>query len=334
MGGEPAEKNALCLACHATDAAKKTRGPDFSVNEGVGCESCHGPAGDWIELHTRAAWKTLPAAEKNKLQFIDNANLAERARRCVVCHVGTPAAEVNHDLIAGGHPRLAFELSAYLDRLPKHWGSPHSCSSRQENAAQTWAVGQAVAAAAFVRLSTERRPTDAAIEFSHYDCFACHHALGDEPWRRERQQPSTTFGQPQWGSWYLAYVGNLFEAAAPNGQDELDAMDTLEKRMSFWPGAAANRRLGQAAIRLERWADELAAAKPDDSRLESIRAMMQQQPTELTGWDHAAQVYLTLSAIGETARANELRLLLQFPEGWQSPRGFVPASAREAFDEP
>ena len=38
--GEPA-----CLGCHATYAPAAERGPRFQLSEGVGCESCHGPAG-------------------------------------------------------------------------------------------------------------------------------------------------------------------------------------------------------------------------------------------------------------------------------------------------
>jgi hypothetical protein len=34
---------------------------------------------------------------------------------------GKPWRDVNHDLIAAGHPRLSFELSAFMATMPPHW---------------------------------------------------------------------------------------------------------------------------------------------------------------------------------------------------------------------
>ena len=39
----------MCLGCHATPAGP--RGLRFQTSDGVGCESCHGPASGWLSSH-------------------------------------------------------------------------------------------------------------------------------------------------------------------------------------------------------------------------------------------------------------------------------------------
>jgi hypothetical protein len=90
--------------------------------DGVGCESCHGASGRWLGPHTTLGWRDRPWPEKAALGMRNTKDLASRARLCAGCHVGDggsddlPARDVNHDLIAAGHPRLNFELSAYPGR--------------------------------------------------------------------------------------------------------------------------------------------------------------------------------------------------------------------------
>jgi hypothetical protein len=52
---EAPEKAAQCLKCHVTAYGAKAAllGPKYTVEAGVGCESCHGPAADWKALHSK-----------------------------------------------------------------------------------------------------------------------------------------------------------------------------------------------------------------------------------------------------------------------------------------
>ena len=65
--------------------------------------------------------------EGARIRFRATKELAERAKVCTRCHVGRRSPdglltqEVNHDLIAAGHPRLNFEFAAYQENLPVHW---------------------------------------------------------------------------------------------------------------------------------------------------------------------------------------------------------------------
>src|SRR5262249_49209288 len=89
--------------------------------EGVGGEACHGPASGphpWLAVHTAPdKWrkkyaKTPNDPEWKKYGFTDLADLRVQAETCAGCHVGAPpdekrgipARDVNHDLMAAGHP--------------------------------------------------------------------------------------------------------------------------------------------------------------------------------------------------------------------------------------
>src|SRR5690606_13254844 len=88
------------------------------LTEGVSCEACHGPASGWLQEHLREDWSS-----GNSMR--DNHDYVARLEGCVRCHVGSRRADgvirdVNHDLIAAGHPALRFEPWAALRRLPRH----------------------------------------------------------------------------------------------------------------------------------------------------------------------------------------------------------------------
>jgi hypothetical protein len=89
---------------------------------------------------------------------------------------------VDHELIAAGHPRLAFELSAYLESLPAHWDRrTDAAQHRPAFHFQTWLTGQVedLARAAV----DNKRPAD----FAELDCLACHHALAPDGRRKPAQ---------------------------------------------------------------------------------------------------------------------------------------------------
>src|SRR3954468_12637728 len=48
----PPEQNEKCLACHALSVPAEQRAQTFDLNDGVSCESCHGPAAGWLGPHT------------------------------------------------------------------------------------------------------------------------------------------------------------------------------------------------------------------------------------------------------------------------------------------
>ena len=48
-----------------------------------------------------------------RLGLVDSKNLSIRSEKCLTCHLGAPGLQVDHELIAAGHPDLRFELDSY-----------------------------------------------------------------------------------------------------------------------------------------------------------------------------------------------------------------------------
>ena len=134
LGGADATTDQRCTTCHAPlrDVPEHLRGKDFNVSEGVSCESCHGPAGNWLRSHTRADYSH---ADRTAAGMRDLENLYARANTCVACH-----QVVAQPLLQAGHPELIFELDGQSVAEPKHWSAAKNGIS-----AQAWFVGQAVA---------------------------------------------------------------------------------------------------------------------------------------------------------------------------------------------
>jgi hypothetical protein len=139
-----------CTTCHAPLRAvpANLRGGDFNISEGVSCESCHGPAGNWIRSHTRTDYTRADRAASG---MRDLENLYVRANSCVACH-----QVVAEPLLKAGHPELIFELDDQSVAEPKHWSA-----AKDGNGAQAWFVGQAVALREMSwELSREKSPTE------------------------------------------------------------------------------------------------------------------------------------------------------------------------------
>jgi len=126
--------DARCTDCHAPlhEVPENLRGEDFKISEGVSCESCHGPAENWLRSHTRLDYTR---ADRTAAGMSDLQNLYVRANTCVACH-----QNVDSDILKAGHPELIFELDGQSVAEPKHWSA-----EKNGNGAQAWLVGQAVA---------------------------------------------------------------------------------------------------------------------------------------------------------------------------------------------
>jgi hypothetical protein len=341
----PANRDAQCLACHATPAPADDPG---AVTAGVGCESCHGPARDWRAIHYQPNWKMLSTAEKARYGMADTKDLVARAQKCVECHVGTPDKEVNHDLIAAGHPRLAFELSGFLGAYePKHWlrtQEPHGA----EFEARAWHVGQLVSARAAAELLRVRADTAQSWpELSEYGCFGCHHDLKAEgaAWRSTRRFADLPAGSLPWGAWYFA----LPDAAGlpSNASGEIATLTKLMARPYPAPSevsAAASRLRDTLDLALKSQSPPVNSTSVYDQLLQLTADG--QKPDVVGDWEHATQRYLAIAAhaqclgdLNRVSRTPERRAALlaarnelafqATPRRFDSPSAFSPDAFRK-----
>jgi hypothetical protein len=302
----PAYENGLCLACHGTNPPCELRGKGFSKADGVSCESCHGPAGKWLTTHYEAGWKHLSPAAKAAQGFRPTKDLLVRAKLCVECHVGQGDAEVNHDLIAAGHPRLNFEFSSFLAVYPRHWDVHEEKAAYPDLEARTWALGQMLSANAALELLAHRAAARGDAEgkggkpwpeFSEYDCFACHQGLKEQV---RGPRPGRAPGTIPWGTWYYPMVKDSLTVLPVQWEFALfpDLAGEMKKAL---PNRDLVARLArEAAANLDSAAFSLAATKGD--KLTQPRALLAKVAhgdlAKLNGsWDEATQLYLALAAL-------------------------------------
>jgi hypothetical protein len=146
--GKPVEA-AQCTVCHfpmqavafvaperlAKDLAKdsnKDLAKDSKKENGVSCETCHGPAEKWLFSHRR---HDLSYQQKLDLGLRDMIGIYERANACVACHLN-----IEEPIRNAGHPELFFELDGQTIAEP-----PHYKDERPSLGPRLWLTGQAVA---------------------------------------------------------------------------------------------------------------------------------------------------------------------------------------------
>ena len=179
---EGAHRAALCLDCHSHRPAGPV-GPRHVSTEGVGCEGCHGPAGNWIASHTVEG---VTHAENVAHGLYPGARPEAQARLCLSCHFGDDSRFVSHRLMGAGHPRLSFEIKTFSVLEPAHFRVDQDYVQRKGryDSARLWAVGQAIAARHQLdTLVDPRRGKQGPFpELVLFDCHACHHPMRDERW--------------------------------------------------------------------------------------------------------------------------------------------------------
>jgi hypothetical protein len=175
LGMPDAAHQQLCLDCHADNVPAAERGPGFHIEDGVGCEACHGGASGWLGIHISGATHQ----QNVSAGLYPTEQPVARAERCLSCHFGSGNRFVEHRLYGAGHPRLRFELDTFTAIQPAHFEVTPAYVQRKGRITdmQVWGAGQAVAVTlrANALVNPKWAPHGLFPEFSHYDCQSCHH---------------------------------------------------------------------------------------------------------------------------------------------------------------
>lgn len=327
-----------CAVCHASlissDTSADDEAPEFTLaSPDVGCSSCHGDATNWLEDHFK------PSAQEKSVAVLTDQSPQEwtstnhhyglsamddevtRARACVGCHVGSaggngqPRREVNHDLIAAGHPRLAFEYTSHLANLPRHWSETQHELDPAAAAVKQWTIGQLVAADAALELLIARTQSGVWPEYSEYHCAGCHHSLAGKDHDHGTLQPQGRTGYA-WGSWYFA----LPQVPVAQRQPMQDQIQELASAMSpLIPDREIVRQ--QAAVLQQQLRAELSAQEEPIAAPKEDAQRMAARPRD---WDAAVQQYLWLAHTsaglgGDRPQLDRLYRVLALPPGQNGP---------------
>jgi hypothetical protein len=134
-GNTNMRRNEVCTACHFSNT-KANATAAATASAGPSCESCHGNASEWINIHNDyggagAKRETETAAHKAErirksaaAGMIWPSNLYDVAENCLSCH-GLGRADVPADtiakMVAAGHPAGSnFELVRYSQGTVRH----------------------------------------------------------------------------------------------------------------------------------------------------------------------------------------------------------------------
>jgi hypothetical protein len=340
----PPHRNNLCLKCHSVDGAN----PQVAA-EGVGCAACHGSSENWLTMHYLPSWKAKHNSEKADYGFIPTKNLVARISNCATCHVGSADREVNHDLIAAGHPRLAFEYTRFHFQpiYQKHWNEKLGTADFESRA---WVIGQVASLRAAVEVLQARanHPEKAPWpEFAGYSCYACHQTVGTNEPRGTGPNTGRALGWPGWEVWYTATAApaakaaeKLFPGVSPLPLDRLDKLRALMDRRpkgDKTPPAPTRKQVADLTspmlADLENWLAAVQAAEdgPLPAASYLVAGLGQSVACNALGadktlrdhdWDFLAAHYLGASAFhhaggvtnpGQTEALKAIGKELQFP---------------------
>lgn len=229
LGIGPAHEAPACLACHSDAVPAAQRGVKFQLDDGVGCESCHGGAEKWLATHYQSP--RIPRSEHlaNGLVALEKPEVL--AGTCLGCHVGDQNRFANHRMMAAGHPRLVFELDTYLELWRTSGGREHYRKKAPTNHSSTWVKGLLDSSRHQLNL-IEQHGTGRMGPIPDFGVFACHSchrdlrltafggssALGNQP------------GDLRWQDAHLLVLRRVTAALQLNARTDLDrAIVTLQK---------------------------------------------------------------------------------------------------------
>jgi hypothetical protein len=329
-----------CLACHTNPALASVSDPaplrqDHLRAEGVGCEACHGNASGWVYRHT--TWTARDRAKGYETHGMTKLyDIGERALVCAGCHVGAPPdpdrgyplRDVNHDMIAAGHPRLNFDFADAQWRLPPHWSEKDRTQDAcppcgPEVEMKGWLIGRVASAEAACRLLADRagrrtrKEKTPWPELAEFNCFACHHEVRPHGVRNnsthaEDRVPGSLRWQTIWPVTRpepmaaLAQADQLADLVEQTERHLTDLRTLLQGAGRAPPGrvrdqaAAAVSTLGELRRAIQ--------ALPDRAAARLVLGLYEVVADEPRDWDEACQIVHGLAAMERT------RLRLAAPE--------------------
>lgn len=302
----------ISLSAQPTTAGLVTRN---ATAIGIGCETCHGGAKQWIAMHYE---RDINRERLLDLGMVDTKNLFLRARLCASCHVGSVENDMNHDMIAAGHPPLRFEQASFEALIgTKHWDDRPQRKTEQEYEVQLWAAGRIAAAEAALAVleGRARRAAGQASgvksqesgapwpEFAEGNCFACH-----QPMRSMAAGLSRSSGTVAWQSWNLAMLSSVVTSGtaeatvlppAALGPSLNQVRAAVERSLAPPPAEIAELAASaRTALRATARIDSRGRILDQEGRPLQIRAAVERTPSAATmqDWEVISQQIAALAA--------------------------------------
>ncbi len=233
LGIESAEREPLCLDCHAENVPRAARGPRFQFDDGIGCEACHGASSRWIASHDDQPSVTHADNLAHGLAALEQAEV--RAAVCTACHVGSTDRHANHRLMAAGHPRLVFELDTYSELWRTSGGREHyrrdddyRKRKTESDSVAVWLAGLLESAEQSLGIvASDRHSQGVFPDFALFNCYSCHRSMRLQRWK---EPPGLAPGSLRVNDSALVMLAAALDALDPAGAAKLRAATTALHR--------------------------------------------------------------------------------------------------------
>lgn len=269
LGIGPAHEAPACLACHSDAVPAAQRGVKFQLDDGVGCESCHGGAEKWLATHYQSP--RIPRSEHlaNGLVALEKPEVL--AGTCLGCHVGDQNRFANHRMMAAGHPRLVFELDTYLELWRTSGGREHYRKKAPTNHSSTWVKGLLDSSRHQLNL-IEQHGTGRMGPIPDFGVFACHSchrdlrltafggssALGNQP------------GDLRWQDAHLLVLRRVTAALQLNARTDLDRAIVALQKATHGDAGSLRAALSQTRTALSSAEKQLAEVNWSAAQLNAV----------------------------------------------------------------
>ena len=265
----------LCLDCHADNVPPAQRGARFQIDDGVGCEACHGGAEAWLESHAEAGTSHTDNIARGLYPTEDPAT---KAALCLSCHLGTRDKFATHRIMGAGHPRLSFELETFTVNQPAHFtvDADYRERKRDRDPVASWLTGLAASSAQLLELLAggAYRGDGLFPELAFYQCHACHHGMEQLRWQPDPAFPSLEPGSVRLNDGPLLVLLSALAVVDSAAQAELRAALAGLHGVSPGQASALATRAEALATRLDTVATALASASFPAAQLGSLRRQL------------------------------------------------------------
>lgn len=269
LGIGPAHEAPACLACHSDAVPAAQRGVKFQLDDGVGCESCHGGAEKWLATHYQSP--RIPRSEHlaNGLVALEKPEVL--AGTCLGCHVGDQNRFANHRMMAAGHPRLVFELDTYLELWRTSGGREHYRKKAPTNHSSTWVKGLLDSSRHQLNLIDQHGTgrMGPIPDFGVFACHSCHRdlrltafggssALGNQP------------GDLRWQDAHLLVLRRVTAALQLNARTDLDRAIVALQKAAHGDAGSLRAALSQTRTALSSAEKQLAEVNWSAAQLNAV----------------------------------------------------------------
>lgn len=269
MGIGPAQQAPQCLACHAEAVPAARRGARFQVEDGIGCEGCHGGAQKWLSTHYQKPRVSRSQSLVQGLIPLEQPQVL--AQTCLACHVGDNNRFANHQMMAAGHPRIVFELDSYLELWRTNGGREHYRKKAETTHASLWTKGLIEASRHQIDLIEQhgRGRHSPMPDFSVFACHSCHRDLKLTE-SRGSSALGVAPGELRWQDAHMRVLQRISVALRLNGTAELSKAVNELQRAAHGDATTLRKALQRSRAALATIDGQLDAVRWDVATLETV----------------------------------------------------------------